>query len=182
MVSQLNTPSHWGFKQRWILIPRIKKHERFALTWYGGPQPGFSSVLNTKWWKDSCTAMAVLHGCLHLANRAMQERGLWHFNSFTELPVLLLRDKQEVSSLKRIILQYSWLSTGCPFSTELKSNFYFDPYYHIKTLLLGTISTGTRKKIRKGLCKVQFLKAGIKKHDTVAGNIQRPNFFAKACE
>lgn len=88
-----------------------------------------------------------------------------------------LRDKQEVSSLKKNILKYSWLSTWSPLFTELKSNFLLDIYYNIKILLLGTISTGTRKKIRQGLHKVKFLKAGIKKHNTATENILRPHFL-----
>lgn len=68
---------------------------------------------------------------------------------------------------------------GSPLSTELKSNFLFDIYYNIKILFLGTISTGTGKKIRKVVYKVQFLKAGIKEHDTVAGNTQRSNFLPR---
>jgi len=71
--------------------------------------------------------------------------------------------------VKKKKLKYSCLSTGSPLSTELRSNFSFDIYY-IKILLLETISTGTRKKVRKGLYKIQFLKAGIKKYDTVARN------------
>lgn len=57
MDSQLNTPSYRGFKQRWVLPQRIKKHGVFALTCYGGHQLHFSSFLNTKQWQDSCTAM-----------------------------------------------------------------------------------------------------------------------------
>lgn len=56
-----------------------------------------------------------------------------------------------------------------PLSTELKQ--LFATYYNINILVLGPISIGTEKKIRKGFYKVQFLKAGIKKHDTVTGNI-----------